>query len=90
MLSETAYPHLVEFMEKCLYQSAAPTFRDAILAWKQCGEASVRDVLTELNGLLSESASEPFFTQFVDKHCDYTYGNSARTTLEYIKGVLMS
>ena len=88
MIEPRDYPHLVEFMSKCLFQSAAPTFEEAILAWKLTGDYSTKVVLDELDALLIEDFPEKALADFVWKYSAYFQGDSAGSTLRYIREVL--
>jgi hypothetical protein len=75
-------------MKKCLFQGAAPTFEDAIRAWKMNGDESIRAVIRDINGLLSVHGSPNELDEFIDRNSDYGEKAGGRATLEFIKGVL--
>lgn len=86
-IDEKDYPLLVEFMDKFLYQLAAPSFEEAIAVYHVEGTKPVNQLLTEIAHLLSAEHSEQDLVRFVDQHADYMR-DSARGTLEYIAEVL--
>ncbi len=87
MIDPQDYPHLVEFMSKCLFQDAAPSFREAISSWKLTGVESIQQVRIELTSLLDAGFDEESLAQFAWKYCDYIEGEGARSTLEFIRDV---
>lgn len=90
MLRADDYPTLVDFMRKCLFQDAAPTFEEAIRAWLLTGEESVRRVVQDIDRLLSEGHPESVLGAFVEKYSEYFEDGGAIPTLERIKDVLSS
>lgn len=90
MLSSKDFPDLVDFMTKCLFQDAAPTFDDAILAWTVNDEASIRSVIEDIERLLNAHYSLSELDEFVDQYSEYGEEGGGRATLEYIRGVLIA
>lgn len=88
MIQPDQFSNLVEFMEKCLFQDAAPTFEEAILAWKLNEEESVVAVVREIDELLSGDHSSNEINRFVDQHSDYEEEDGGRATLEHTRSVL--
>jgi hypothetical protein len=88
-IRDADYPRLVEFMDKFLYQLAAPSLYEAIAIYKVAGTEAVEKSLNEIARLLAAEYAESELTSFIDKHSDYTL-ESARSTLEYFIEVLKS
>lgn len=88
MLRADDYPTLVDFMRKCLYQGAGPTFEDATRMWLLTGEQSVQRVVQDIDRLLSDGHSEGDLAEFVDNYSDYAEDGGAAPTLRHIKAVL--
>jgi hypothetical protein len=83
------YPVLADFMDKCLFQLAAPTFEEAILQWTVCGSAEVRRLLSEINRALAAGHSDVELSVFIAQHSDYSLPHEpAHRTLAYFATVL--
>lgn len=83
------YPLLAEFMSKCLFQMAAPTFEEAILQWTLSGPAEVRRLLAEIDRTLTTGYADPELAAFIDRYSDYGLQDElAHRTLAYIGDVL--
>ncbi len=88
MLRADDYPALVDFMRKCLYQDAGPTFEDAIRVWLLTGEQSIQQVVQDIDRLLSNGHSKSDLGEFVEKYSDYSEDGGAIPTLRRIQDVL--
>ena len=86
-ISEAEYPRLVEFMDKFLYQLAAPSFAEAIAVYHAAGATAVEELVREIRQLLSAGHSKTELERFVGKHSDYML-DTARNTLVYFTDVL--
>jgi hypothetical protein len=88
MVNESDYAMLVDFMRKSLFQSAAPTFEEAIGFWKLNSDAAVRTVIAEIDRLLAAGYSEEELAQFLDRHSDYELDDGPIATLQFIRSTL--
>ncbi len=88
MIRSEDFPTLVEFMRKCLFQEAAPTFEGAIRAWTINGDEAVRSVVREIDRLLSEHRSPSELDDFIDRNSDYGEEGGGHAALEYINRIL--
>jgi hypothetical protein len=87
-VSAAEYPVLAEFMDKCLFQLAAPTFEEAILQWTSGGPAEVRRLLAEIDRALVAGHPDRELAAFLDRHSDYGVPGGPAATLAYFGEVL--
>jgi hypothetical protein len=86
-IRDEEYPLLVEFMNKCLYQLAAPTFEEAVLEWTSCGPEEVRRLIDEIDLALGAGHTNEELETFTARHSDYGC-ESGPETLAYFRNVL--
>ena len=85
---ETKYPHLTEFMDKSLYQEAAPTMEEAIVAYAANGQEVLKRLLDDIDSALGEPASEEEMLSYLENHSDYLEPEGAFATLRLFKSIL--
>jgi len=85
---EEKYPEITEFMDKCLYQEAAPTMEEAIEQYLVNGPDIIRTLLVEIDNILESDLSESEQLKYIERHSDYIENDSALDTLNLIKNVL--
>lgn len=86
-ISDAQYPLLVEFMSKCLYQLAAPTFEEAILQWTAQGPGEVSRLIAEIDHSLGAGHITEELETFIARHSDYGC-ETGHKTLAYFRDVL--
>lgn len=84
------YKELSEFMDKCLYQEAAPSMEEAIQQYLVNGEDVINNLIIEIDDILSSNLDENELMSFVERHSDYVENDSAIDTFKLIKHVLSS
>ena len=87
-VSAAEYPLLAEFMDKCLFQLAAPTFEEAILQWATGGPAEVRRLLAEIDRAVGARHPDRELAAFLARHSDYGALGGPTETLAYFGQVL--
>jgi N-acetylglucosamine kinase-like BadF-type ATPase len=85
---ESKFHNLTEFMDKSLYQDAAPTMEEAIQQYKIVGNKIINSILLDIDELLSMQIPEEDLRNYISGHSDYLKDGSAHTTLTLIKSVL--
>ena len=85
---EDNYPEITEFMDKCLYQGAAPSMEEAISQYQLNGVEIVSSLLLEVNQILDASLDENELLEFIERHSDYVENDSALDTFKLVKNVL--
>lgn len=85
---EVRYPHLTEFMEKSLYQEAAPSMEEAIAAYATNGREVLVTLLDDIDGALNETVSEEEMLRYLGSHSDYLEPGGGGATLRLFKSIL--
>ena len=79
MATHSAYPLLTDFMEKFLFQLAAPTFEEAVAAYGLNGAQEVRALVDEIDRVLANVSDEAELSEYVARHSDYMTGTGKET-----------
>src|SRR5262245_14441252 len=87
-VSAAEYPLLAEFMNKCLFQLAAPTFEEAILQWATGGPAEVRRLLAEIDRAVAARHPDRELAAALARHADYGAPGGPTETLAHFGQVL--
>lgn len=82
------YKEITEFMDKCLYQEAAPSMEEAIQQYLVNGDDVVNKLIGEIDDILNSDLSENDLMEYVERHSDYIENDSAVDTFKLIKKVL--
>ena len=83
------YQEITEFMDKCLYQEAAPSMEEAIQQYLVNWPYVVGRLITEIEGILNSGIGEYDLMGYIERHSDYVENNSAVDTFELFKRVLL-
>ena len=83
------YQEITEFMDKCLYQDAAPSMEEAIRQYLVNGPDIVGKLIAEIEDILNSGMGEGELLDYIERHSDYVENDSAVDTFELIKRVLL-
>lgn len=82
---ETRYPLLTEFMDKFLYQGAAPSLDECILIYSLNGLGPVVALVEEAKAALVAEHADCDLSAYVARHSDYSLDTGAATISHFIR-----